>query len=71
MALSIGTLSRSILNGTQTVPLQHSHPIQRITLGLKLGNGAIVCHWRITGSLKHRMASYTQVAYLWEESILR
>jgi len=27
MALSIGILSRSILNGTQTVPLQHSHPI--------------------------------------------
>ena len=31
MALSIGILSRSILNGTHTVPLQHSHPIQRIT----------------------------------------
>jgi hypothetical protein len=28
MALSMGNLSRSILNGTQTVPLQHSHPIQ-------------------------------------------
>jgi hypothetical protein len=28
LALSIGILSRSILNGTQTVPLQHSHPIQ-------------------------------------------
>src|SRR6267142_4186622 len=31
MALSIGIRSRSILNGTHTVPLQHSHPIQRIT----------------------------------------
>src|SRR5260370_22439295 len=28
MALSIGIRSRSILNGTHTVPLQHSHPIQ-------------------------------------------
>jgi hypothetical protein len=28
MALSIGNRSRSILNGTHTVPLQHSHPIQ-------------------------------------------
>src|SRR6267143_5724734 len=28
MALSIGSRSRSILNGTHTVPLQHSHPIQ-------------------------------------------
>jgi hypothetical protein len=28
MALSIGIRSRSILNGTQTVPLQHSQPIQ-------------------------------------------
>jgi 2-dehydropantoate 2-reductase len=27
MALSIGSRSRSILNGTQTVPLQHSQPI--------------------------------------------
>jgi hypothetical protein len=27
MALSIGIRSRSILNGTQTVPLQHSQPI--------------------------------------------
>jgi hypothetical protein len=27
MALSIGMRSRSILNGTQTVPLQHSDPI--------------------------------------------
>jgi hypothetical protein len=28
MALSIGIRSGSILNGTQTVPLQHSQPIQ-------------------------------------------
>jgi hypothetical protein len=28
MALSIGIRSRSILNGTHTVPLQHSQPIQ-------------------------------------------
>jgi hypothetical protein len=28
MALSIGIRSRSIPNGTQTVPLQHSQPIQ-------------------------------------------
>jgi len=27
MALSIGIRSRSILNGTHTVPLQHSQPI--------------------------------------------
>jgi hypothetical protein len=27
MALSIGILGRSILNGTHTVPLQHSQPI--------------------------------------------
>jgi hypothetical protein len=28
MALSIGSFSRIILNGTHTVPLQHSQPIQ-------------------------------------------
>jgi len=42
MALSIGSRSRSILNGTQTVPALAPDP--RITFGLKLGDSSVVCH---------------------------
>jgi hypothetical protein len=34
----------SILNGTHTVPLQHSQLDLRVTLGFELRNGAVVCH---------------------------
>jgi hypothetical protein len=47
MALSIGIRSRSILNGTQTVPMQHSASDPGITPGFKLGDSSVVCHPRI------------------------
>src|SRR5258708_38482800 len=63
MALSIGSRSRSILNGTHTVPYStriRSRDNRRPQVGrwcgcLPLANRR---------ALKHRMASYTQVAYL-------
>jgi hypothetical protein len=51
MALSIGIRSRSILNGTQTVPLQLATD-PGITFGLRLGNGAVVCHQSMTPARK-------------------
>jgi hypothetical protein len=44
MALRFGSFSRIILNGTHTVALAALASDPRITLGLKLGDGAAVCH---------------------------